>query len=200
MKNNIKFLIKTVLLYFVAVLCNSCGRDKAHPGYTYYPDMTYSRAYETFSSNAVSENGFKIMGPVEGTVSREMIPYLYNKSKDERIRAGVEYFNPFTANDSIIAEGRLFFGQVCLQCHGEKADGKGNLFVDGFYKYPPANLLKPAIMEVPDGEIFHVITVGYNLMGPHGSMLRPEDRWKVVHYLRLLQQTATQKDIIQHIQ
>jgi hypothetical protein len=38
--------------------------------------------------------------------------------------------------------------------------------------------------ERPDGEIFHTITLGFGVMGPHGFMIRPEDRWKTILYIR----------------
>jgi hypothetical protein len=37
-----------------------------------------------------------------------------------------------------------------------------------------------------DGEIFHSITYGKNLMGPHKSHVKADDRWKVVCYIKEL--------------
>jgi hypothetical protein len=35
-----------------------------------------------------------------------------------------------------------------------------------------------------DGEIYHTITVGYGIMGAHGGIVRPEDRWKIILHVR----------------
>jgi hypothetical protein len=50
-----------------------------------------------------------------------------------------------------------------------------------------ANLHDKRIVEMPDGEIFYVITHGRNLMGAYGAQVTPQDRWAVVAYLRALQ-------------
>ncbi len=43
---------------------------------------------------------------------------------------------------------------------------------------------KKDLVEKPDGEMYHSITVGYGIMGAHGSQIRQEDRWKVILYIR----------------
>jgi hypothetical protein len=50
-----------------------------------------------------------------------------------------------------------------------------------------ANLHDKRIVELPDGEIFHVITNGRNLMGAYGANVTVEDRWAIIAYLRALQ-------------
>ena len=71
-----------------------------------------------------------------------------------------------------------------MNCHGENGDGKGFLFTSGKYPYPPASLINEKVKNVPDGEIFHVITVGWGIMGAHGPLIQPDDRWKIVLYIR----------------
>ena len=41
--------------------------------------------------------------------------------------------------------------------------------------------------DLTDGKIYHTITHGVNLMGPHKSQLSPEQRWKIVMYVHELQ-------------
>ena len=38
-----------------------------------------------------------------------------------------------------------------------------------------------------DGHIYHVIQWGRNRMMPHGSIVNPEERWKIAMYVRVLQ-------------
>ena len=37
------------------------------------------------------------------------------------------------------------------------------------------------------GHIYHTIMYGLNAMGPHSSLIREQDRWKIVAYVQTLQ-------------
>ena len=50
-----------------------------------------------------------------------------------------------------------------------------------------ANLHDKRIVEMPDGEIFNVITHGRNLMGAYGPNVPVQDRWAIIAYVRALQ-------------
>jgi mono/diheme cytochrome c family protein len=50
-----------------------------------------------------------------------------------------------------------------------------------------ADLHQRRIVEMPDGEIFSIITNGRNLMGAYGPNVDIKDRWAIVAYLRALQ-------------
>ena len=171
-----------VLLFLV-----SCDLDRNQPGYSYFPDMEQSRSYETYSENPVLPNGKTNLPPVENTVPRGSIPYQFEKTLEDRELAGVELSN-FYAIDSIrketLTEGKRLYNIFCWHCHGEKGDGKGYLFTSGKYSYPPANLLSEKVTKNPDGEIFHVISVGFGVMGAHQGMVTPDERWKITSYIR----------------
>ncbi len=53
----------------------------------------------------------------------------------------------------------------------------------GFYRFGK----KFPLREVPVGYIFQVITWGYGGMPDHASQIPPEDRWRIVAYIRALQ-------------
>lgn len=179
---------KYVLLGTLIILLVSCKRDRNHPGYSYYPDMAFSQAYETWSENDVWEDRRTMREPVKGTVPREMIPYFLEKNKDDRVKAGSVFMMHQDTSQRDISRGKELYDLVCMQCHGEKGNGKGKLHLEGWYGYPPASLVNEKMKAVPDGEIYHVITAGYNLMGSQGSILRPAERWEVVRYVRGLQE------------
>ncbi|HJZ56487.1 MAG TPA: cytochrome c [Gemmataceae bacterium] len=42
------------------------------------------------------------------------------------------------------------------------------------------------VREVPPGYIFEVITKGYGAMPDHASQIKPEDRWRIAAYVRVL--------------
>jgi hypothetical protein len=43
-------------------------------------------------------------------------------------------------------------------------------------------------VNMTDGEIYHVISRGNGLMSGYGSQIEPDDRWKIILYLRKLQE------------
>lgn len=173
-----------ILILILGILLISCDRDRNHPGYTYYPDMVYSRAYETNDENPLFDDGQTMRIPVEGTVPRGFIPFPYVKNDTDMVRAGKELKNPLNKTSENIIRGKLVFQRYCIDCHGERGDGKGHLFTSGLYPYPPASLINDKMINKPDGEMYHQITLGWGIMGPYGLQIRPEDRWNVIVYIR----------------
>lgn len=183
MNTIIKNKILTIL-FLLFIIIVSCKREKTHPGYTYFPDMTYSRAYETYSENPNFVDNKTLREPVEGTIPRGYQPFLYEKTENDLIRAGLELSNPLTHSEENIERGRIIYEKFCFQCHGEKGDGLGNLYTSNRYPYPPASLINEKMLTKPDGEMFHQITLGWGIMGAHGLLIEPDDRWKVIIYIR----------------
>jgi mono/diheme cytochrome c family protein len=166
------------------VVAVSCDRTRSSTGWDYMPDMYYSNAYETYTPNPNFEDNLTMRTPVTGTVPREMIPFPYEKTEEDRAAAGVALTNPLEVTPVNLARGEKEYGIFCISCHGPEGNGKGYLFTSGRYPYPPASLISEKALRLKDGEIYHTITVGFGIMGAHGGMIRPEDRWKVIIYLR----------------
>ncbi len=163
----------------------SCDRDRKNPGWDYFPDMAYSNAYETYSPNPNFPDGKTLQAPVEGTVSRDALPFAYGPSVEERERAGRELVNPLKITPGNLERGGQVYSAFCADCHGDRGDGQGHLVRSGLYKYPVRTLISEEMKNRPDGEIFHTITLGFGVMGAHGFMIRPEDRWKTILYIRM---------------
>jgi hypothetical protein len=55
----------------------------------------------------------------------------------------------------------------------------------------------PRLQKAPLGYFFDVMTNGFGIMPDYASQISPEDRWKIVAYIRALQlsQNATQADV-----
>jgi mono/diheme cytochrome c family protein len=177
--------VKKVGLFFMAVIFSTaCHRDNNNPGYDYLPEMDLSRAYDAYSENPVYKDGKTMQPPVEGTVARGKIPYPYTKDDDDLLLAGTTIFNPLEYTSEIIERGEILYDRFCINCHGIKGDGQGNLFTSGKYTYPPSNLTLEVTRNRPDGELYHIITVGKGIMGAHGPQIRPDDRWKIIMYVR----------------
>lgn len=169
----------------------SCDRTRFDKGYEYFPDMGHSLAYETYAPNPNFPDGKTEQMPVKGTISREMIPYQYPATEEGRKLAGLELVNPLKDSLVDLTAGKELYTTFCIGCHGPLGDGKGHLYTSGKFSVPPASLLSAKTMAVPAGEIYHVITVGYNVMGAHGPQIRPNERWQIVNYV----QTVLQKKI-----
>lgn len=181
---NLKNLSKYIVFGFVLVVFASCDRNRNTTGWEYFDDMVQSPAYETYTPNPNFADGKTMRNPVEGTIALGETPFLYEKTPEDRIRAGKELVDPFEVNEKNLARGKEVFQIFCKDCHGDNGDGKGYMYTSGKYPYPPANLLSEKMMKAPEGEIFHVVTLGFGVMPKHGPQIRPEDRWKVAMYVK----------------
>lgn len=187
----------TAIFLTGAMLISSCD-NKRNPGKIYMPDMTYSRAFETyaerdsskFTMNTLGKGGNKIFfdnRPVTGTIKRgELFPYtLPNDSNGYKMSAMVK--NPFDQlGKSELEEASRLFNINCAICHGAKGIANGPLATSGKIG-GIANLTGDVYLKMADGTMFHSITYGKNNMGSYASQLSREQRWKIVRYIRTLQ-------------
>lgn len=173
-----------ILVFLIVIVAMSCDRTRTSTGWDYMPDMYYSEAYETNAPNENFKDGLTMRVPVEGTIPRGYTPFPYEKTLEDQIRAGKELVNPVEITQETVAAGKERFEIFCINCHGEKGDGKGYLFTSGRYPYPPASLVSEKVVALNDGEIFHAITLGYGVMGAHGSMIPRDQRWQIINYIR----------------
>jgi len=181
---NFKNFSKSIAAIALISVFGSCDRDRNTTGWEYFNDMAHSAAYETYSPNPNFADGKTMRNPVEGTIPQGFQPYLYQKNDDDRTKAGKELVNPFQPTALNLARGKQVFSVYCINCHGDKGDGKGFLFTSGKYPFPPKSLLSDKVRNNPIGEIYHVVTVGFGVMPQHGSQVRPDDRWKVAMYVK----------------
>jgi len=180
LKNGIKLLVAIIL---VAGL-SSCDHNRNNPGWQYFDDMVKSPAYESYTSNPNFKDGKSMQPTISGTVPRGFMQYPFEKTDADRVQAGLTFENPLEATTANMERGKEVYTIYCASCHGDKGDGQGRLFTSKKFPYPPGNLLSEKVRTIPDGELYHVITVGWGIMAEHGSMLNPDDRWKAVLYIR----------------
>jgi mono/diheme cytochrome c family protein len=182
--------IRSVFVITMVMVLNGCDRPRTDTGWDYFPDMFYSTAYETYTRNPNFKDGMTERVPVEGTVPRDFTPFHYTVDPESRILAGKELVNPFTAGPENLARGKEVFSTFCLVCHGADGKGDGQLYSSGLYPLQPHDLTDSETVNLKDGELFHTITLGFGSMGAHGTQIRPDDRWKLVLYVRDLQREA----------
>lgn len=180
-----KGAIKYFALFGIAIIIlSSCDYNRRTTGWDYAGDLINSPAYESYTANPVFKNGRTMQPPVEGTIPRGFMPYAYQKTDEDRAIAAKTLVNEIESTPANLERGKVEFGIYCMQCHGEKGDGQGLLYVNKKFNYPPGNLLSEKMRANPEADIYHVITVGWGIMGEHGSMIAPADRWKIAMYIK----------------
>lgn len=182
----------SALAVAVVVLMTSCGKDPKDPGVVYMPDMYTSPSYEVYSANPNFPDSITMQTPVTGTIPRGYVFFSYPSSNEGYEAASRDVKNPLPATEENLAEGQRLYEIYCTHCHGEGGNGDGNLVAIGKFPPPPSysagNSSRGGSMkDLTDGKIFHTITYGINLMGPHASQINPEERWKIVMYVHKLQ-------------
>lgn len=188
----LKYISSIVLLL---VVLTSCNKDKNNPGYDYMgkQDMYYTKYYKAYSPNTVFRDSMTNQLPVVGAISRGNMPFPYPTASigDRAVNqslAGLQLTNPMVANDETIASGKELYNIYCKICHGPTGRGDGHLYSSGLFPAKPTSLVDAYVQGKPDGEIYYVITAGSisGLMGPHGTQIQPDDRWKIINYIRTL--------------
>ncbi len=132
---------------------------------------------------------------VEGTVARGQLhedTYFYTG----RIGDNPGDVMPFPVTREVLERGRERFNIYCAPCHSRTGDGNGFIPSRGFTRMPPSYHI-PRLQKAPLGYFFDVMTNGFGIMPDYASQVSPEDRWKIVAYIRALQlsQNATIKDV-----
>jgi mono/diheme cytochrome c family protein len=173
------------------VVLLSCNKVRRNTGRAYMPDMSYSRAYETYASTeALQKKGVHYNAmPVEGTIARgdTLTVYPYRNDSAGYVNSK-DFANPMPALTAIqFKEATRLYLVYCGICHGEKLDGNGPLYKGGDGPFPakPATLVgDPKYAAMAEGTMFHSVTYGKNLMGSYASQLSTEQRWMVIHYIK----------------
>jgi hypothetical protein len=140
------------------------------------------------SKSEVFSDGFTMRTPVEGTVARGFVPYEYKGLKDSAI---VNLSNPLPYSKQVLAIGKSRFDTYCSPCHGYF--GKGDTRLRDQFPKPPT-LHSDKVRNWADGNIYHVITNGQNIMPSYEKQISCDDRWAIVHYIRVLQRSQNAKD------
>lgn len=186
----LRISIRVSFLILVGDIFSSCDRQRNMRGYDFIPDMVYSRAYETYSQNPNFKDSVTLRDPVPGTVPIGYTPFRYTIDSVSRAKAGKEMVNPFLPTEANLSRGELIYTTFCIVCHGALGKGDGQLYSSGLYPLRPRDISGVPIAVLKDGQIYHTITLGFGSMGAHGAQIRPDDRWKLVLYIRGLQDEA----------
>jgi mono/diheme cytochrome c family protein len=94
---------------------------------------------------------------------------------------------PIPIDKAALERGRQRFQIFCVACHGMTGEGDGMVVRRGFQKPPSYYDDRLQENRTPASHFFDVITNGWGAMPDYASQIPPEDRWKIIAYVRALQ-------------
>lgn len=97
---------------------------------------------------------------------------------------GVNEF-PFAITAADLDRGEERFEIYCAMCHGATGFGDGMIVRRGFRR--PPSFHDDRLRGETLGHFFDVITNGWGAMPDYAQQIPPEDRWRIIAYLRALQ-------------
>ena len=112
-------------------------------------------------------------------VAVTLIPSLraQNKNFHDAPASAKRLKDPYAANKQVMAKGHDLFHRYCARCHGESAQGSGNI----------PSLVDGALETVTPGEVFWFVTKGSPDNGmPSWAKLPRNVRWESVTYVKSL--------------
>jgi len=156
-------------------------------------DMHQAPRYDPLEESAVFPGGAASQPLVEGTIARGHLDddeLLYTG----KVNGQVADMFPFEITAADLDRGQQRFNIYCSPCHGRTGEGNGMVVQRGFRQAANLPQRAPAL---PAGQIFDTITNGFGAMLDYKAQIQPEDRWRIVAYLRALQLShhATTADV-----
>lgn len=184
-------LLQTIAGIVAACIVAGAGLYAAEKLMPVLPPMIHMHnqpKLNAFRSSDFFADGRGMRPAVAGTVARGHLPPAFNTPEE----AGAMLGNPLPFTEKTAERGRKVFNDHCAVCHGQVGDGVSLL--SRAYGAKPANLLSNELSARPDGYIYGVLVKGKNAMPSYAPDLDENDRWAVVHYVRVLQRSQNAKD------
>lgn len=180
--------IATGLVLLVPLLAFTSGCDIRQRMYNQprHKPLSYSEFYADGSASRPL---------VEGTVARGFMKeddvYYTGRLPDGSFVDGF----PFEVSMDILTRGQQRYNIYCSTCHDRAGTGNGYIVLRG-YKQPPS-LHVERLRESAPGYFYQVISKGYGVMPSYAYQIKPEDRWAIAAYIRVLQysQRASLEDV-----
>jgi mono/diheme cytochrome c family protein len=131
---------------------------------------------------------------VEGTVARGHLRIDEARYTGKIDGNDIDQF-PIPITKADIERGQTRFNIYCTPCHGRVGDGNGMVVLRGYRQ--AASYYTDKLEKAPVGHYFDVITNGFGAMPSYASRIQPDDRWRVIAYIRALQlsESASVSDV-----
>jgi mono/diheme cytochrome c family protein len=182
------------LVIAVSALVGCSGQPATKPPVRIIRDM-YDQPKLLPESEARSFGDGASMRPfLDGTVAQE------DPLGDEAIQQGrgvrgyVESI-PVTVDEALISRGQERFNVFCVPCHDRAGSGHGTVTSRGFPV--SVDLSSDHTRGLKDGELFNIVKYGVRTMPGHRHQIPVSDRWAIVAWVRVLEQSqhATVADL-----
>jgi cbb3-type cytochrome c oxidase subunit III len=147
-------------------------------------DMHVQPKYKPLDPCGFFGDGRSARPPVPGTVARGQLRIDEAKFTGKVNGVPVNAF-PFPITRSDLELGRERYEIYCSPCHDYTGSGRGLVVQRGFPAPPSYHLDR--LRSAPVGHFFDVMTSGYGTMYSYADRISPEDRWRIVAYIRALQ-------------
>jgi mono/diheme cytochrome c family protein len=141
------------------------------------PDGTVARGSLAL---AVAAPKTAVPGQV-GSVGEDGFPFKFSADAETRKKEVME----------ILDRGESRFNITCLPCHGKLGDGAGMVALRGFRRPPTYH--QDRLRNAPTSHFYDVMTNGFGAMPSYAEVVTPEDRWKIIAYIRALQESQNRK-------
>ena len=179
------FVSSCLRVYVVALLltCTSCKRDdmadqvklKPYAQSSFYPDQSSARP---LVPHTISITDDLEAPPLEIPAGLNVLGRWQNP-----LPASATFPFPITAAD--LQCGQQRFDIFCTPCHGQTGDGNGMIPQRGFTRPPTYH--SDRLRNAPVSYFYNVITGGLGAMYPYNDRIPPDDRWRIIAYIRALQ-------------
>jgi mono/diheme cytochrome c family protein len=211
----------TIALAAGLILLGGCRGDREdRPPRQFFPDLDDAPKWEPQGTSEFFADGRMMRVPPAGTVafgrqqfvSAEPWAAPFSQQRADLLKEDTVYYSgkgadgkyvlkapiAFTVDD--LRRGQERFNISCAVCHGYEGDGKGMVGTRWSYPLPnfhDAKYTDPKQDQGLDGYLFHTGRNG--VVGPDGAQKMPgyahamsvDDSWRVVAYIRALQQSRS---------
>lgn len=188
----IKQGVAVVLVITLIIAQASCYYPKTSPGWEYMPDMANAITYETYSVDTFFSDSMTARQPVPGTIPRGVYePFHFSDNPATGYdSAGTMLHFPSWVDSNSLADGSHLYNIYCAVCHGAGGHGDGTIVKNDSLKHPFAgvpNYFDDNHINLPEGKMYYSVHYGKNLMGPYSKVLDHNQVWKVVYYVKNMQ-------------
>jgi mono/diheme cytochrome c family protein len=94
--------------------------------------------------------------------------------------------NPVPANDKSVNSGKSLYNAQCKSCHGDPGKGNGLPLVP-----KPQDPTSDIIQKNSDGALLYKISKGRGAMPRFKDVIKDEDKWNIINYIRSLKKGKT---------
>lgn len=172
-------ILSTAFLLAATVSLTACRRD-----------MQDQPKYRPLAESEFFADHRSARPQVEGTVARGHLRIDKARYDGKVNNSDIDYF-PIPIAREDVERGRQRYDIYCSPCHSRIGNGMGLVVLRG-YRQPPS-FYSPRLQTDPVGHFYDVITNGFGAMPSYATRVSPDDRWRVIAYVRALQASMSGK-------